>query len=156
MRFDGVKGNGFYEQQIKQTKGKSEEILHHGFQNKNSRSFRCHERAQDQKALRKGCRKKRNRQVTSFQMEQGLTKDSRTVSAQQHKEEQSRDRVNAEIVHFYAEKIQKMHFQNVNASWDAGRLFVLDHLNKTKQNLVKWKYRGRHIGMSRAGDWRRF
>ena len=43
-----------------------------------------------------------------------------------------RDRVNAEIVHFYAEKIQKMHFQNVNASWDAGRLFVLDHLNKTK------------------------
>ena len=68
----------------------------------------------------------------------------------------ARDRVNAEIVHFYAEKIQKMHFQNVNASWDAGRLFVLDHLNKTKQNLAKWKYRGRHIGMSRAGDWRRF
>ncbi|XP_046858520.1 uncharacterized protein LOC124451968 [Xenia sp. Carnegie-2017] len=49
-----------------------------------------------------------------------------------------RDRVNAEIVHFYAEKIQKMHFQNFNASWDAGRLFVLDHfiLNKTKRSEV--------------------
>ena len=50
-----------------------------------------------------------------------------------------RDRVNAEIVHFYAEKIQKMHFQNFNASWDAGRLFVLDHfiLNKTKRSEVE-------------------
>ena len=51
----------------------------------------------------------------------------------------NRDRVNAEIVHFYAEKIQKMHFQNFNASWDAGRLFVLDHfiLNKTKRSEVE-------------------
>ena len=51
----------------------------------------------------------------------------------------TRDRVNAEIVHFYAEKIQKMHFQNFNASWDAGRLFVLDHfiLNKTKRSEVE-------------------
>ena len=51
----------------------------------------------------------------------------------------ARDRVNAEIVHFYAEKIQKMHFQNFNASWDAGRLFVLDHfiLNKTKRSEVE-------------------
>ena len=53
-----------------------------------------------------------------------------------------RDRVNAEIVHFYAEKIQKMHFQNFNASWDAGRLFVLDHfiLNKTKRSEVAAKH----------------
>ena len=51
----------------------------------------------------------------------------------------NRDRINAEIVHFYAEKIQKMHFQNFNASWDAGRLFVLDHfiLNKTKRSEVE-------------------
>ncbi|XP_068759887.1 exonuclease 1-like [Montipora capricornis] len=31
----------------------------------------------------------------------------------------SRDRVNAEIVHFYANKIQKMHHRNFNASQDA-------------------------------------
>ena len=30
-----------------------------------------------------------------------------------------RDRVNAEIVHFYANKIQKMHHRNFNASQDA-------------------------------------
>ena len=30
-----------------------------------------------------------------------------------------RDRVNAEIVHFYANKMQKMHHQNFNASQDA-------------------------------------
>ena len=93
MRFDGVRGNGFYGQQIKQTRGKSEEILHHGFQNKNSRSSRCHERAQDQKALGKGCGKKRNKQVTSCQMEQGPAKDSRTVSSQQDKEEQRRRQI---------------------------------------------------------------
>ena len=31
----------------------------------------------------------------------------------------ARDRVNAEIVHFYANKIQKMHHRNFNASQDA-------------------------------------
>ena len=31
----------------------------------------------------------------------------------------NRDRVNAEIVHFYANKIQKMHHRNFNASQDA-------------------------------------
>ena len=31
----------------------------------------------------------------------------------------SRDRVNAEIEHFYANKIQKMHDRNFNASQDA-------------------------------------
>ena len=54
----------------------------------------------------------------------------------------------------YAEKIQKMHFQNFNASWDAGRLFVLDHfiLNKTKRSEVEiswppyWNEQRRRLG----------
>ena len=35
------------------------------------------------------------------------------------KKGQNRDRVNAEIMHFYAKKCQKMQHQNVNASQDA-------------------------------------
>ena len=38
----------------------------------------------------KSRRKKRNKQVTSYVMEQGPTKESRTASSQQNKKEQSR------------------------------------------------------------------
>ena len=40
----------------------------------------------------------------------------------------SRDRVNAEIMHFYAKNVHKMDFQlNLNASWDTGH--VMKELN---------------------------
>ena len=45
----------------------------------------------------------------------------------------TRDRVNAEIVHFYAKKMLKMHHQNFNASQDARCL--LEELTPLTLNL---------------------